>query len=380
MMTKNEKINSPFDLGKHPFFEKWTDPLSGVESFILKERVAPVQQSFYFTNPSVSADGKWLWFYAAYPPNPQRTLAVVSLDPDNPFIKNFPQAGFYSPSPLVAPEGDAVYICIKNSVYKINVKGEMETVCTVPESYIGNRQYNRISTHLSMSSDKKYLLLDGDLGNFWWVGIGNLETGEVTILKEFSRHYNHVLFSPTDPQLFIIVQDWWKDKMTGKHCLLDHRLWLMDIKQTRFEPVCPKDWYSHNAKGAHEWWSKDGLICWNDYDKGTYECNPYSFEKTHVWKRALCHAHCDTTRQYWCADESPYKWATQAVEVLFYDRGNNHEEHIVSAMPAPPVDRNMYHLDPHPQFSPCDNWIVYTTTVRGKIDIALCPVKNILEK
>ena len=32
--------------------------VSGVESFILSERVAPIQQSFYFTNPSVSKDGK----------------------------------------------------------------------------------------------------------------------------------------------------------------------------------------------------------------------------------------------------------------------------------------------------------------------------------
>ena len=41
------------DLRQHPYFKRWTDPGSGIESFILKKRVAPVQQSFYFANSSV---------------------------------------------------------------------------------------------------------------------------------------------------------------------------------------------------------------------------------------------------------------------------------------------------------------------------------------
>jgi hypothetical protein len=37
-----------------PLFQPWTDPSSGVKSFVLSQRVAPLQQSFYFTNPSFS--------------------------------------------------------------------------------------------------------------------------------------------------------------------------------------------------------------------------------------------------------------------------------------------------------------------------------------
>ena len=43
----------------HPFnsrlFTPWRDPVSGVESFILTARVAPVQQSFYYVTPSLTA-------------------------------------------------------------------------------------------------------------------------------------------------------------------------------------------------------------------------------------------------------------------------------------------------------------------------------------
>lgn len=368
-----------YDLNKHPYFERWEDPVTGIESFVLKERVAPVQQSFYFTNASVSKDEQWLWFYTAFPPNRQRTLAVVCLNPDNPIIKHFPQAGFTAASPMVTPEGDAVYFCMANNVYRLDTEGKTSTVCTVSEDYIGRRQFTRIATHLTMSADGKYLLLDGDLGNFWWVGIGNIETGEVEILREFSNHHNHAQFSTTDPDLFLIPEDWWNDKVSGRHFCYDQRLWLMDVQKTRYEPIRPKDWYDHNSRASHEWWSKDGLVCWNDYETGTYECDPYSLETTHVWKRGLCHAHCSSDRQYLCADESPYKWATQPVEILFYDRKQQQETAIVSAMPQPPISRDLYHLDPHPHFSPKDSWIVYTSMVRGQVDVALCPVQRLIE-
>jgi len=378
------------DLNGHPYFKRWQDPVTGVASFVLTERVAPVQQSFYFTNPSVSADEQWLWFYVAFPPNRQRMLAVVCLDPAKPMIEYYPQAGFTAASPMVAPEGDAAYFCMSSSVYKLTLDGNVTEICTVPKTDIAYRHFFSLATHLTMSADGKYLLLDGDLGNTWRVGLGKLETGEVAILKKFTTCHDHAQFSPTDPDLFLIARDNWNDKISGERFPLDHRIWLMDTNETRYEPMRPKDWYAHNSNTTHEWWSKDGLVCWTDYDKGTFECNPYTLEATHVWERTLCHSHCSSDRQYWCADENPYKWATEPVQILFYDRRRKQETAIVSAMPQPPVSRNLfrldppycsrdiYHWDPHPQFSPGDSWIVYSTTVCGTVDVALSPVDELI--
>ena len=36
--------------------------------------------------------------------------------------------------------------------------------------------------------------------------------------------------------------------------------------------------------------------------------------------------------------------------------------------------------DPHPQISPKGNFVVYTTTVRGKVDVAVTPIVDILAK
>ena len=92
------------DLSQHPYFVPWTDPETGVVSYLLARRVAPLQQSFYFVNASVSPDEQWLWFYTAFPPNAQKTLGIVSLDPGNPSIQHYAQAGFTGASPMVTPE------------------------------------------------------------------------------------------------------------------------------------------------------------------------------------------------------------------------------------------------------------------------------------
>jgi hypothetical protein len=283
---------------------------------------------------------------------------------------------------MVAREGTSVYFTMQNKVYKMDIDGNLQIIVEIPKSHIANRHYSQISTHLSISADGKYLLLDGDLGNFWWVGTGDIATGEFKVLKEFTNRHNHSIFSTTDPRLFMIPEDHWCDKITGHHFMYDHRIWLMDIDQTRYEPVRPKDWYTHNSSASHEWWSKDGMICWNDYKKGTFECDPCSLESENVWKRPLCHAHCGSDRRYWCADQNPYRWHEKPVEILFYDRVKDVETQIVSAMPIPQTSLkdNTYQIHPHPQFSPDDSLIVYTTTVRQRVDVALTPVAQITEK
>ena len=108
-----------YSLEEHPFFEEWRDPETGIISYILSKKIAPIQQSFYFTNSIMSSDEKWLWFYTSFPPSPKKhsTLGVVSLDPDNPQIKHFPSSTFSAASPMVGEEGDKVFYCMGNSVW-----------------------------------------------------------------------------------------------------------------------------------------------------------------------------------------------------------------------------------------------------------------------
>ncbi len=367
-------------LSKHPFFEKWTDPKSGIDSYILTKRVAPVQQSFYFTNPSLSADEKWLWFYAAFPPNPHTVLGVVSMDAVDPKIHLFPTASFTSKSPMVAPEGDAAYFCSGPSVWRVSVGGEVTCICTLSEEYIARRRLTRLATHLTLSADGKYFLLDGEIGNQWFIAVGDQRKGEVKVLHDFGQNYNHAQFSPVDPDLFLIAQDWWRDPISGRYIGYDLRTWIMDVKQTLFEPLAPNLWFNHGSAISHEWWSADGLICWTDYEEGAYEYDLTDRQLRLVWPGPLCHTHCDAARRFWCADESPYKWDRTPRQVKFFDRQQQREVNIVTAMPQPPMPRDPYHLDPHPQISPAGTFVVYTTMVRGVVDVAIAPIAGILDK
>ncbi len=377
----------PFDLSHHPHFTSWTDPESGVESFLLTERAAPVQQSFYFTSPSLSPDERWLWFYAAFPPAPYRVLGVVSMDPDDPEIHLFPETAFSSNSPLVAAEGDAAYFCSGTSVWRKPMGEPPERVCTLSDDYVAGRELRRFASHLTMSADGKYFLLDGEIGNIWFIAVGDPATGEVRVLHEFGRRHDHAQFSPVDPNLFLIAQDWWNDTVTGRHLPFDQRTWLMDVQQTRFDPLVPNLWFRHGDpnyelgdRPCHEWWSSDGLVCYTDYDKGAFECSIDDRKPRLVWKGPLCHTHCDATGRFWCADESPYKWKDKPCEVKFFDRESQKEIHVAAGIPPPPWPRNLYHIDPHPQISPKGTYVVYTTTVRGMVDVALAPMNGILER
>ena len=371
-----------YSLKQHPYFKLWENPSNGIGSYILEKRIAPIQQPFYFTNPSISPNGEYLWFYTAFPPNPQKMLGCVCLNPEMPWIRSYPQAGFSNASPMVAPDSSGIYFTCNESVMYMNLDGEIRTVLTLPEEYIGHRYLDRLATHLSMSCDNKYFILDGQIGNVFFVALGNISTGEVKILHEFSYCHDHAQFSPTDPKLFLLPRDWMRDPVTGRYIFMEMRLWLMDTEQTIYRNLRPDIWEGHSNNTAHEWWSMDGKVCYVDYAEGVYQCDPYTLNTEHVWKRPLCHAHCDPSGRYYCADQSPYAWSTSPVQILFYDRLTCLETEIVSALPFLPMikqsfnNRN-YHLDPHPHFSPDGSAVVYMTTVMNQIDVAITPIDQL---
>ena len=92
-------------------FTRHRDPVSGVESLILTHRAAPVQRPFYFTNPSFSDDGRYLWVECAYPPEGGRDavplLAVVDFALDEMRVCHETQ--FTTARPLVDTRTAEVY-------------------------------------------------------------------------------------------------------------------------------------------------------------------------------------------------------------------------------------------------------------------------------
>ena len=367
-----------FDLSKHPFFSEYIDKKSGVKSYILTKRVAQMQKHFYFAQPSLTKNGKYLWFVCCNPPARYSTLAVVSLDPKDPFIRHFPHAApdMQGSLPCLDPKGDGVYFGSYDTVYKLSIDGELNPVIHLSQEFVHNRPINRLFTHASISCDNKYIALDMQIGGIWYLALGDIESGEVKLLNKFGRCYNHAMFSPKDPDLLLIDQDWWRDSHTGEYMPINNRIWLADTEGTSFEPLFPKEFYGRReTEGAHDYFSGDGYIMWSDYYNGAFECNLDSRDVNHVWKRPICHSHCSSDRKLFVGDQSPYGWINTPCRTIFYDRESNKEIDIFSALPYPGYDR-FYHVDPHPQFCANDTCIVSTSTVMdGRVDVALTPVE-----
>jgi hypothetical protein len=371
-------------LDRHPYFKAWTDPLSAVRSYVLTERVAPIQKGLYFATPSVSQDGRWLWFNATYPPSRQKHLAVVSLDPLDPLIKVFPQE--LSGGPLITPEGDSAWVPIHDGIYHLDLNGALTEVTRIPESLIKKRALRGHSTELTISADNRHFLIDCKIGNEWIVLLADITTGRIAHVRTFHRAYQHAAFSPVDPDLFILGQGPGYDDYSGeKTSVIDQRIWLLNRSGSMCEPLFPDLHFGQNSMCCHEWWTTSGSVQWCDYWTGIWEATIAPRERRIVWPHpGLIHGQCHPGLRYLCGDENSYRYnETYPCRLWYYDRQEDREIPVVSGLPHCPIpesDHRSYHIDPHPHFSPDGSLLVHTTGMLDGVDVALTPTAALHEQ
>ncbi len=364
-----------------PLFTRWSDPISGVESLILSRRVAPLQQSFYFTNPSLTDDGRFLWLYASFPPGGDayygRQLAVIDFAEQT--LRHFPETQFMDASPFVDKETGEVYWTTGLEIWK---RGPLPTdqasrVAIFPADLANNRRPLRIATHLTRSADKKAFAIDALIGADCFLGDLPLDgTAPFRLWQTFSTCYNHAQFSPTDPDLILMAQDGWFDPATGKKGTTEDRIWLLR-RGEKPRPACPQAPLSSDWRG-HEWWDADGLHVWHiDYKRGTEKVHIHTGERTLVWPSGHTHSHCDRKSQYLVGDISPIR---DQFRIAFFHIKTGKEINIVSELPLLGYPRSTYHIHPHPQFCLNDRYICYTTNVLGTVDVALVSVDQLVAR
>lgn len=375
-------------LERNKNFKSWADPKSRVRSFILTGRVAPLQQSFYFVNPSMTNDGRYLWFYCAFPPagdaNYGRTLGVVDFEYGQ--IYHYPETQFLDASPMVDLDTGEVYWCNKSDIWKRGPRPQdrPQHIAKFPEN-LKKGAIHRIATHLTRSPNKEELCFDAEIGNRSYVGTVSLKTGKFSLWQEFDRCYNHAQFNPQDPNLILLAQDYYFNKVTGKMGRIERdkegklkRMWIIRRGQQAV-PIKPK-WKS----ASHEWWSADGnYIYYIDRSKGTVRINRHTGEKLLVNPYGRWHGHSSKDNRFFVADniadENGY-YRGCAANILFYNRKTRQKVDIVTKAPALSSHEkpSVYHVDPHPQFVNNDKYIVYTTSVFGSIDVAIVKTSDLI--
>jgi len=370
-----------------PLFTPWTDPQSGVVSYILTARCAPWQQAFYFTNSNVSGDGRYLWLYVAFPPSPGHVLGVVDLREQT--VRAFPETHFVAEAPWIDPGSGEAYWADAQDVFKCGPGADdtVHEIGRVPDTLFSgpgprDRQaIRRVTTHLTRSADGALANLDLIAGETWHIGVMALSTGAFEIWQSFPICYKHAQFSPTDPRLLMLCQDWWNDIKTGEFVPYRNRIWLLRSGEAAY-PLFDETSGKNVTRHSHEWWAKDGTGIWFvDYDHGTEYVDLQTGRHSNIWPSGTCHSHASADDQLLVGDIGTYERRIKPLRVAFFSRATGQEIDIVSAMPEPPARAYLgYHPDPHPQFILHDEFIAYTTTVLGRLDLALARVADLLKR
>ena len=217
-----------FDFASSALFTPWTDPDSEVTVYLLTKKVAPVQEAFYFVNESMSQDGRYLWFYCAYPPSGSagqgRTLGVVDFEAQE--VRHFPETQFNHASPFLDAATGQVYWCMGDSIWRRGPdwQDKAEWVNGLPSEVVLNRTVSRLATHLSRSADGKEFFVDAEVGLRRVFGSLPVNGGDFQHWHTFDRNFNHAQFNPHDPDLVLFAQENHSDPITGPPEI--HRKWI----------------------------------------------------------------------------------------------------------------------------------------------------------
>lgn len=381
-------------------FTAHVDPVTHMTFYVLSTRVAPLQQNFYFVNAPCEPSRRYLWFYCAFPPAPGKCAGVLDFASDE--VRFFPDTYTQSAESCLVDE------CTGNLYWGSSLGIFMRTphpqdkavrIARMPEdaaAHLGSS----MATHLTFSPDRKELGVDiqtpnGTYGSY--IGTVNLETGTFTqwYRTENGVPYNHAQFCPSDGDTILAAHEGSINISLGKRMSpaltaegIYPRLQLIhrDGSKEMRRPL--------NNYATHEWWAADG--------QSIYYCSKNHIVHDRLGSHepeAVCyipieggngtwHAHCTRDERYFIVDGSRQSmglswWRGCASTVRFWNNDTKKLCELVHRHPVvenwTPEDPCPYHIDPHPRFVWGDEWVSFTTTVAGRVDIALAPVQQLID-
>jgi hypothetical protein len=357
-------------------------PGSGVTMYVLTQKVAPVQQAFYFVNDSMSVDGRYLWFYCAFPPSGSaargRTLGAVDFETCD--VRHFPDTQFGEASPYVDIDTADVYWQSDRYVWKRppDKNGAVQLVNQIPDDLIKGRHVMRGATHLTRSADGKEFFIDLGLQMQWLFGSLPVDGGDFELWHRFDRLYNHAQFSPTDPDEVLFAEEFHGDPITGLTFPVRDRLWVMR-RGEKPRPILKEP----RTGVSHEWWDPDGKHVWCVWGDETWRVRVAdgSVEKV-TFPRFCWHSHSSRDSSLVVGDTRTGNRFSRGMAsgVHFLNRASGKDVLFCENPEQNNYAGRSYHIDPHPRFVCNDEYIVFTTTVRGEIDVALAMTKDLIAK
>ena len=330
-------------------FTTHIDPESHVKYAILSTRVAPIQQGFYFVNSGYSDDGRYLWFYCAFPPSAGHSLAVIDFLTDE--IHHYPETA--GSGWMVDPQTGNVYWGCGQGIFMRtpHPTDKPIQIARLPE-FCRRSGVKGAGTHLSFTPDRKEIVADLQTPFGSSIGSFDIVTGEYT---EWYRTkpgipYNHVHVCPTNGNVCMAAHEYSFDPAVGA-----------SVPPPKDNGIYPR-LDGTPAKRIWEMPIEGGVGAW--------------------------HAHCSENEKYFVIDGS---WPTMgsdwwrgiASTVRFFNSESGKTVYITKYNPVingwSPDNQCTYHIDPHPRFVLHDTLITFTATVSGHVDLAVADVAQLLE-
>ncbi len=370
-------------------FEKRRDPVTDAEYYVLLTHVAAQQQSFYFVNPSMTDDCRYLWFYCSFPPAMYTTLGVIDLELDE--VQHFPETERIS-GPLVdLATGDVLYGGHQGFFRRSPDPAKpVERICDVPGILLKYGPPSSLGTHLTYSPDKKEIFVDARSGDKFLAGSLELASGEFSLWREWDFCRNHAQFNPADRDLVLMAEDHYVDRTENRFHPIRYnekeefmRLWTVrrDGAETMHPPL-------DGQRATHEWWSADGrkiyycrytleggnnAVARLDLSSGKHEVAA----PVRAW-----HAFSSRDESFLVYDENEVFFRGTSSKVALFDMKTGKNLYIVSHNPALASRErpSVYHLDPHPQLVGGERYVAFTASVNGRADVAVAPVRPLLDR
>jgi len=380
---------------------------TGMVYYVLSTHVAPVQQGFYFVNSGFSADGRYLWFYCAYPPNRGRSLGVIDFLTDEVYAVPEGTVGGTLVDPIT---GNALWGGPEGIFEKTPHPGDKPKLIIPMPKYLKEAGAQSCGTHLTYSPDGKEILADIQTREGSYIGTFEVATGEFTewYHSEPGIPFNHAQFCPTDKNLCMVAHEYSTiNGVSTPPSLVDGV--YPRLRLVRRDGSCEMRKPLQNY-ATHEWWAADG--------KSIFYCNnsndAYSSETSgggngiHIVAQdrlgdnspeLICdipiqggvgtwHGYSTKDEKYFIIDGSinsmnnPW-WRGCASTVRFWNNETKKLIDLVSYNPVvegwTPDNQCPYHIDPHPRFVQNDTMITFTTTVMGRVDVAIAPVQQLID-
>ena len=383
-------------------FVRHVDPSSNVESWLLKPGIFSFhQQGCYFTQKSMTDDGRFIFFWARDPEfeadgktkkkNRLNTTALIDFKTDTvvdlrvstqiPFLDVRTDQLWYFRTEKVGGKTER-HVCRRD--FLVDPLKEI-VVCKVPDALLKDvKRVYYLSTHPTLTTDRKKMFIAAHLDDRYEQGCINFETGAWESWGTTPFFANHDQINPVRDDIALLA---WENcartedaiaykKKTGWY----PRMWLAypDGRRELQPSRIPNRNYA-----THEHWAEDG--------KGFYWCasgvhyqHLATGEQETVCPLRAAHATMSANNRLVTFDMSVGKWYRGCQwQVGFWNRDAKQGVYIHSVRPKLCDDDGGWHdhPDPHPAFVCKDKYILCTMNGDdARMNLSLTPVAPLVAR